>query len=52
MLPVSTISFFDCHENDLPSAEAWITNRVAQIATATDGLRGDWCTRLTRVVSR
>jgi hypothetical protein len=32
--PVSAISFFDCHENDLPSAEAWITDRVTQIATA------------------
>lgn len=31
--PVSAISFFDCHENDLPSAEAWITDRVTQIAT-------------------
>ena len=38
--PVSAISFFDCHENDLPSAEAWITDRVTQIATANRWIAG------------
>ena len=38
--PVSAISFFDWHENDLPSAEAWITDRVTQIATANRWIAG------------
>jgi len=32
--PVSAISFFDCQQSDLPAAEAWITDRVTQIARA------------------
>jgi len=46
IMPVSAISFFDCHENDLPSAEAWITDRVTQIATANRWIAG----RLVRAI--
>jgi len=38
--PVSTISFFDCDESNLQSVEAWITDRVTQIATANRWIMG------------
>ena len=38
--PVSAISFFDCLESDLPSAEAWIRARVTQIAVANRWILG------------
>jgi len=38
--PVCAISFFDCSESDLAAAEAWVTDRVGQIAAANRWIAG------------